>query len=526
MSFKVFFPTGGIGGFDYLTRTRDLQTRQMAEQDAEVRIDVIYLRTAMMRAGTANALLTDERLAGIVLKAFGLQDRAEDTTTLRRALNESTEKPRALTPLHEDVRVRELARLLGYGDEGGPRNRDAAVIAEIERRFLAATFEDKVAKQDRKLAEALKFDRLLSNAASAEGSNADKWEWLVDDPAAVRLLNRSMDLSDNFAALPERQRIAQLEATYGKAFYGTANNLNSAANRRNLVSELLAYDPSKAFAAEEGGTIGFYQPILPFEGLAGWSFLNRTKDRQVAMFNRTAEMRRDVAYFMQNIGKADTAEKLVNDKRLLKVVMGAFGLGDEVDKKALMLKIIAGGTEDRLSPANKMADPRFKEMTAMLGYGDSKGAQVDEDGFARRIVEMYRAQAFEIAVGDVDPNMRLAMNFDRMMQSLTRQDLSDKAFAFRILGDKALRDVVEGALGLPKEFAKLELDRQAEVLNFRVRKMLGQGGFKEFGTQEGRDKFLRGFFIRAHLEGGPSMLTPGVGALTILQGAGGGGLLG
>jgi hypothetical protein len=526
MTFKVFFPTGGIGGFDYLTRTRDLQTRQMAQQDEALQIDVIYLRTAMMRADTANMLLTDERLTGIVLKAFGLEDRAEDLTTLRRALNESTDKPRALTPLHEDVRVRELAQLLGYGDEGGPNNRDSAVLDEIQRRFLAVTFEEKVAAQDKKLAEALKFDRLLTNAASADGSNADKWEWLVDDPAAVRLLNRSMDLSDNFAALPEKQRIAQLETTYGKAFYGTANNLNSAANRRNLVSELLAYDPSKAFAAEEGKTIGFYQPILPFEGLSGWSFLNRTKDRQVAMFNRTAEMRRDVEYFMQNIGNADTAEKLVEDKRLLKVVMGAFGLGDEVDKKALMLKIIAGGTDEQLSPANKMADPRFKEMTAALGYGNASGAQVDEDGFARKIVEMYRAQAFEIAVGEVDPNMRLAMNFDRMMQSLTSQNLSDKGFAFRVLGDKALRDVFEGALGLPKEFAKLDLDRQAEVIDFRVRKMLGEGGFKEFATQEGRDTFLRGFFIRAQLESGPSMLTPGVGALTILQGAGGGGLLG
>lgn len=526
MTYKVFFPTGGIGGFDYLTRTRDLQTRQMAQQDASVQVDVVYLRTALMRADTANSLLTDERLTGIVLKAFGMQDKAEDLTTLRRALNESTDRPRAVTPLHEDVRVRELAQLLGYGDEGGPNNRDAAVIAEIERRFLAVTFEEKVAVKDKKLAEALAFDRKLSNAAAAPGAEADKWEWLVDDPAAVRGLNRSLNLPDNFAAMPEKQRIAALDAVYGKTFSGDAQNLNNARNRRDLVSGLLSYDPSKAFTEEEGRTIGAYQPIMPFDGLAGWSFLNRTMDRQVSMFNRTATMRRDVEYFMQNIGKADTAEKLVNDKRLLKVVLGAFGLGDEVDKRAFMLKIIAGGTEDRLSPANKMTDPRFKEMTAALGFGNAKGPQVDEDGFARKIAELYRRQSFEIAVGEVDPNMRLALNFDRTMKSLATQKLSDKAFAFRVLGDKALRGVFEGALGLPKEFAKLDIDRQAEVLNFRVRKMLGSDGFKALGTQEGRDKMLRGFFIRAQLETGPAMGTRGVGALTILQGMGGGGLLG
>jgi hypothetical protein len=519
MTYQAFFPTGGAEGFDYLRRTRALQTKQLSERDTAVQLEVISFRSAIRNADTARELLENPRLRDFVLKAFDLTDRAGETDFLRRALNESTDQPRALAVNHDDLRVRELAETLRYWSADGPANRDADVIAAIEKRYLDRAFEENVAKQDKKLAEALAFDRKLADAAALDGAEALKWERLLDDPGAARALNRSLELPDGFAQLPERDRIAALDAAYGRQFFGNAQNLTDAQDRRALVRELLNYDPAKAFADEPGGTIGFYQPILPFEGLAGWSFLNRTLEKQQAMFNRTAEVRRDVEYFMQNIGKADTAEKLVNDRRLLKVALGAFGMGDEIDKRALLQKMFEGGVEDPRSVANKLVDRRFKEITAAFGYGDAKGAQVDADGFAQAVAERYRERAFEVAVGAVNPDMRLAMNFEREIVKIAGGSGSANSKLFSLLGDKALRDVFEPALGLPKEFGKLDIELQAEEIDRRFRNRLGDGGLAELLKPEARETLLRDFFIRRSAEAGPAAGAPGSAALVLLQNA-------
>ena len=62
-----------------------------------------------------------------------------------------------------------------------------------------------------------------------------------------------------------------------------------------------------------------FQPVLPLTGYAGWGFLKRTMARQQEAQQALPAQQRDEAYFRDKIGKADTAEKLVNDKRLLRI---------------------------------------------------------------------------------------------------------------------------------------------------------------------------------------------------------------
>ena len=76
-----------------------------------------------------------------------------------------------------------------------------------------------------------------------------------------------------------------------------------------------------------------YVPAIPFTGYAGWTFLNRTMASQTATMNATSQNKRDEDYFRANIGKIDTAEQLVNDRRLLKVALGAFGLDNDINNK-------------------------------------------------------------------------------------------------------------------------------------------------------------------------------------------------
>ena len=76
-----------------------------------------------------------------------------------------------------------------------------------------------------------------------------------------------------------------------------------------------------------------FVPVIPTAGLAGWSYLQRTGDDQKRIFTESSDVQRDTAYFRDRIGTITTAEELVSDRRLLKVALGAFGLGDDINNK-------------------------------------------------------------------------------------------------------------------------------------------------------------------------------------------------
>ena len=102
-----------------------------------------------------------------------------------------------------------------------------------------------------------------------------------------------------------------------------------------------------------------FQPVLPLTGYTGWGFLKRTIAKQQAVQQAAPAQQRDEAYFRDKIGKADTAEKLVNDKRLLRIALTAFGLEGDLNSKAFVQKILEGGTLKEGSLANKLADKQL-----------------------------------------------------------------------------------------------------------------------------------------------------------------------
>ena len=111
-------------------------------------------------------------------------------------------------------------------------------------------------------------------------------------------------------------------------------------------------------------------PAIPLGGFAGWRVFERTIERQQDVFASAPEVERAVAYFKENAASAESVEKLVADRRLLSVALGAFGLEEEIDKKAYIRRVLEQGVSDPDAFANKIADPRWKEMSAAFRYGD------------------------------------------------------------------------------------------------------------------------------------------------------------
>ena len=97
-----------------------------------------------------------------------------------------------------------------------------------------------------------------------------------------------------------------------------------------------------------------FPPAIPLSGLAGFRFIERTYDRQFITFNKSPDFQREVEYFRENAGNITTVDQLMGDRRILAVVLGAFGLGDDIDKGAFIRKVIEEGTFEGDAFANRL----------------------------------------------------------------------------------------------------------------------------------------------------------------------------
>jgi len=260
-----------------------------------------------------------------------------------------------------------------------------------------------------------------------------------------------------------------------------------------------------------------FTPAIPLSGFLGWRVFDQTAARQKEIFANDVQTLRDVAYFKENISSAATPADLVSDRRLLTVALGAFGLSEEIDKKALIRRILEEGTERSDAFANRLNDPRWRDFAERFGYGNFAGPRILLSSFREEIAAQHIDRTFEERVGDVDADMRLAMNFRREIASISNNSSSDAVKWLQIMGQRPVRAVMEAALGLPASIGTVDIDQQRETFERKAEALFGSASPAIFSDADIVDNALRRFFLQKEIENGPGASTRGMAALSVLS---------
>lgn len=258
-----------------------------------------------------------------------------------------------------------------------------------------------------------------------------------------------------------------------------------------------------------------FQPVIPSSGLVGWRFLEKTMGAQQEALKNSSVVKNDAAYFRQEIRNVTTAEELVSDRRLLSVALRAFGLGDDINNRYFIQKILEGGIARSDSLANRLADSRYKAMVETFGFGDLPIPRTQLSFFADELIDRFHRAEFETGVGLSDNDMRLALNTQRELPEIATSESSDIANWFRILGNPPLRQVFETAFGLPSSFAGIDLDKQVEIMREKSDRQFGTSQVSSFSDPSLVDKLIQQFLLRSQVR--DSVIPPGSVALTLLQ---------
>lgn len=120
-----------------------------------------------------------------------------------------------------------------------------------------------------------------------------------------------------------------------------------------------------------------FSPITLGNGVAGYNFLTRTRETQQALYEQSPEVARDIARFKDKIEGVTTAEALMGDRDMLRVALGAFGLGDDLDNRAFIQQVLESDLDDSTSLANRLSDKRYLAMAETFNFAGTGGAQID-----------------------------------------------------------------------------------------------------------------------------------------------------
>jgi len=184
-----------------------------------------------------------------------------------------------------------------------------------------------------------------------------------------------------------------------------------------------------------------------------------TKDLTKTQASTAAQplVTRDTAYFEENIGKVTSVKDLMSDSRLYSYVMKAFGLGDMTYAKALVTKVLEGGTADSNALANTLNDTRYKALAQAFDFSSGTAPGLTNETTVQDVVSKYVRQQTESDIGKRSPGAELALYFRRVAPTITS--------SYGILADQKILKVVQTALGLSPQMSSASIDVQAAQLN-------------------------------------------------------------
>jgi Protein of unknown function (DUF1217) len=204
------------------------------------------------------------------------------------------------------------------------------------------------------------------------------------------------------------------------------------------------------------------------------------KDLQKSL-TRTANdpvIARETKYYLENIKNVKSVDEFLGNHRLYTYAMKAYGLEDMTYAKAFMKKILNEGIDSSDSFANRLADSRYQDFAKAFNFPRYGELTTTFSDAQQSTVDKYLRQSLEETAGTDDPGVRLALYFERKAGDIKNP--------YDILADTALLEVVQTALGIPKEAALGNIDAQAAMITNR----LDLDSLKE---PEGLSRFLRRF---------------------------------
>ncbi|HAU29095.1 MAG TPA: hypothetical protein DCW68_03180 [Rhodospirillaceae bacterium] len=218
--------------------------------------------------------------------------------------------------------------------------------------------------------------------------------------------------------------------------------------------------------------------------LLWYNILQKTGEKQQADFEKTPAVSRALDAFEDRIDSIDNVDDLLADRQVREVILSAYQLEENIDAIGLIKKLLTEDPTDKKSVAYRLTDTRYRKFaTAMQGLADGEDP-LSSETLQAELLEAYKTNEFEKSQEDVNPAIRQAMYFKRLIGSAT--SLS------QVMSDATLKEVVRVSGGLPESVDELEYAQQKTRYASKI-------DVEKLQDEEYVDTFIKNFLIRTDI---------------------------
>ncbi len=194
--------------------------------------------------------------------------------------------------------------------------------------------------------------------------------------------------------------------------------------------------------------------------LVALQMAQKNRDREVATAAKQPETQRDIAAFRNGIAKAKSIGEALDNPAVMKVLLTANGLADQVQYQALAKRVLLSDPEEQGSLVNRMASARWTAVVKAFDFANAGLDALKDPALQTRLADGYVEVNWRKGLEKATPGLADALDF--------RERASKFKNAVEILGDPVLRRVVTTALGIPQQIAFQELPAQERAITNRL----------------------------------------------------------
>lgn len=385
-----------------------VRNAQAKTNNTEVTNDVTYFRNRVATATTVNELVNDDRVLKVIANAAGLGDLYTFNKSRLKAILTSDLTDANSVARQGSVAELELARKYNFGATGNTQASNGNTVT---------------------------ID--ANGATYADGATGSAME-----AGLAKIKGLTLDANGVASASGGGNLILQTKTVVIST--GVTETIS-----------LLAYAESESYRSKKT------KPLLPEEAApakktdAGYEYAGEDFDR----FRSRTDIKREEDYFKSAAKNIKSVDDLFADKRALRFLLDAYDLSSEAANLGKIRKIVESDLGDQNSLANRMQDPRFKQLASDLNIPMFGTTVLNTDTFINKTVTKFEQVKYEQSLDESAPGVRAAIEFKRRAQDVTK--------TVQLLGDSVLREVITVANNIPQQIAVQEVDAQVTAIERR-----------------------------------------------------------
>ncbi|MCI4662247.1 MAG: DUF1217 domain-containing protein [Neomegalonema sp.] len=270
-------PTDPLPGSSTTTTTTTTTTlyEEPAVRDSISQYDLEYFRENMPEVSSIDDFVSDTRLMGIALKAYGIRagwgttGYFPDPEMVRTALEQGTSDPDAFVNRMGDNRMVAFVEAFNASLPSPPME-DEAFLDEITRRFTEQTYQASVGEMDNDLRIALNFRDTISETLASSNTERGKWLQIMGSDAIRGVVDAAFNLPSEFAQLDLDTQVDRLMARSQQLFGSSSATVFEDSD--NVDRAISRYLLQQSLSAELNSTVPGYAAVQLLSGAYSSSY--------------------------------------------------------------------------------------------------------------------------------------------------------------------------------------------------------------------------------------------------------------